>query len=226
MIFKEGLTAAASKNNIQLSDKQLEAFNCYYEMLNNRKYIWDTAITVETIIDCLSWYDSAIFPVNGRVIDVATGAGFPGIPLKILRSDIQLCLLDISDNRMPFWREVVDHLALSDVTMVQASVVDVGYRPEYHEQYQVAMSRGLSFHLSKLVESCLPLVKPGGYYIAFEFERTKDEVPEAAASIAAMGGELSKTVPREIESRIFVYVKKISQHQYNHCENKKEVSEK
>lgn len=209
MNFSTALAAAAVKYDIQLSNNQLAAFNCYYEMLDAREYIRDSDSAVEKIIDCLSCYDPTVFPVGSRVIDIATGAGFPGIPLKIVRPDLKLCMLDASDKRMAFRQEVVDRLALSDVMMLHAPVEAVGHLPEHHEQYHVALSRGLSFPLSKLVEFCLPFVKPGGYYIAFEFDRTKEEVPEAAASIAAMGGELAKTVAREIETRVFVYVEKV-----------------
>lgn len=209
MDFSAKLAAAAAKANIHLDAKQLALFNRYYELLTERDCIRDCDAAVEKIIDCLSCYDLAVFPANSRVIDVASGAGFPGVPLKILRPDIKLCLLDAYDQRLPFWREVVDYLALSDVTMVHARVEEFSQLPENREQYYVAISRGLFFHFSKLIEACLPLVQPAGYYIAFEFERTKDEVPESAASIAALGGELAKTVAQEIEKRIFVYVKKV-----------------
>ncbi|CQR71755.1 Ribosomal RNA small subunit methyltransferase G [Sporomusa ovata DSM 2662] len=209
MTLSAELATMSAKNNIILSSKQVEDLNCYYEMLKARDYIRDADITIRTIIDCLSCYDPLVFPIGGKVIDIASGAGFPGIPLKILRPDIKLCMLDASDSRLSFRQEVIDQLKLSEVTTIHCRVEDAATMPEHQGQYQVALSRGLSFHLSKLVESCFPLVKPGGYYIAFEFERTKGEVPEAAATIAAMGGELTKTVAREIEKRVFVYVKKV-----------------
>ncbi|CQR71751.1 Ribosomal RNA small subunit methyltransferase G [Sporomusa ovata DSM 2662] len=207
MDFCAKLAAMAVKYNIKLSDKQLEELTCYYEMLRDRDYIRNAEITVGTMIDCLSCYDAMMFPVGCRVIDVAAGPGFPGIPLKILRPDSKLCLLDASDYRLEFWREVVDQLKLSDVTLVHAPVEEVILMPEHREQYQVAVSRGLSFSLSKLVELCLQLVKPDGYYIQFEVERRK-EVPDAAAKVAAGGGQLVKTVTQELEKRTFVYVKK------------------
>nr|WP_021168831.1 RsmG family class I SAM-dependent methyltransferase [Sporomusa ovata]EQB28213.1 ribosomal RNA small subunit methyltransferase G [Sporomusa ovata DSM 2662] len=173
MDFCAKLAAMAVKYNIKLSDKQLEELTCYYEMLRDRDYIRNAEITVGTMIDCLSCYDAMMFPVGCRVIDVAAGPGFPGIPLKILRPDSKLCLLDASDYRLEFWREVVDQLKLSDVTLVHAPVEEVILMPEHREQYQVAVSRGLSFSLSKLVELCLQLVKPDGYYIQFEVERRK-----------------------------------------------------
>ena len=208
MDFCTNLAAMAVDYNIKLSEKQLKELTCYYEMLNAKNYIRNADITVGTMIDCLSCYDPQIFPVGGRVIDIASGSGFPGIPLKILRPDIKLCMLDASDGRLSFRQEVIERLNLADVTTIHCRVEDAAILPEHHGQYQVAMSRGLSYSLQRLVELGLQFVELGGHYIEFEVER-RHEMEGVAAKVAAVGGELVKVKEQDLEGRIFVYAKKV-----------------
>ena len=208
MDFCAKLAAMAVDYNIKLSKKQLEELTCYYEMLAARDYIRNADITVGTMIDCLSSYDPNIFPVGCRVIDIASGPGFPGIPLKILRPDIELCMLDASDGRLSFRQEVVERLKLADVTNIHCRVEDAAILPEHHGQYQLSMSRGLSYSLQRLVELGLQFVEPGGHYIEFEVER-RHEMEGVAEKVAAVGGELIKVKEQDLEGRIFVYAKKV-----------------
>ena len=210
MDFYAKLAAMAVDYNIKLSQQQLEELTCFYEMLYARIHNWSADIMAGTMIDCLSCYDPEIFPAGGRVVDIASGPGFPGIPLKILRPDIKLCMLDASDGRLAFRQEVVERLKLADVTNMHCRVEDAAILPEHHGQYQVAMSRGLSYSLQRLVELGLQFVKPGGHYIEFEVER-RHEMEGAAGKVAAVGGELVKTKEQDLEGRIFVYAKKVKE---------------
>ena len=213
MDFCAKLAAMAVKYNIKFSDKQLENLTCYYEILKARDYIQNADTAIRIIIDCLACYDPTVFPVGCRIVDVGTGTGFPGLLLKILRPDVEICLLDWSNKRLPLLREVVDRLGLSGVTVVHAWAEDAGQCREHREQYQVALSRGIPSSLTVLLELCLPLVCPGGYYIAFKSENYQEQVAAAAARTVMLGGELVKTksvqLTNQDNSQAFIYIKKV-----------------
>lgn len=208
MDFYPKLAAMAVDYNIKLSDKQLQELTCFYDLLYARIHNWSSDIMAGTMIDCLSCYDPNIFPVGCRVIDIASGPGFPGIPLKILRPDIKLCMLDASEGRLSFRQEVTERLKLADVTNIHCRVEDAAILPEHHGQYQLSMSRGLSYSLQRLVELGLQFVELGGHYIEFEVER-RHEMEGVAEKVAAVGGELIKVKEQDLEGRIFVYAKKV-----------------
>lgn len=219
MTFYPVMAAVAEECGISLDKKQLETFSRYYDLYttwkgaDNPNYNPEPReIAINSFIYPLSCYDAAIFPVGCRVIDIGTGGGIPGLPLKILRPDIELYLLDFQSDRLVFLQEVVARLGLSGVTMVHAWAEDIGNRWEHREQYQVALSRGLGSPLKVLVELALPLLSQGGHFITFNSGHYQEQITEAAEMMTLLGGTAAKAMPIQLpglgNDRINIYIKK------------------
>ncbi|KYZ75718.1 16S rRNA (guanine(527)-N(7))-methyltransferase RsmG [Anaerosporomusa subterranea] len=219
MSFSEILTAVAAEYGIDLTERQVGQFTVYYQLLTewNQK-VNLTAITepeevaVKHIIDSLSCYDPAVFPLGCSVIDVGTGAGFPGVPLKILRPDLSLTLLDSLNKRINFLELLTTELQLSEVSCVHARAEEAGRQAKLRESFAVATSRAVA-RLNVLAELCLPLLKPGGCFIALKGAQFREEAVEAEPAIALLGGRLRELrpikLPRLPDSRGVIYIDKI-----------------
>lgn len=217
-MFRDYLASAAHQYGLALSDNQLAAFSRYYELLldwNSRLNL--TAITepkevaVKHIIDSLSCYDEVYFPQACRVIDVGTGAGFPGLPLKIYRPDISLVLLDSLNKRLTFLQAVVQELGLGSVTTVHARAEEGGRRPDLRDSFHVVTSRAVA-RLSVLAELCLPFVKPGGVFVALKGAQFAEEADEAQTAIRLLGGRVADIrqvqLPGLDDKRAVIYIAK------------------
>ena len=219
MIFKEVLQQAASEYGILLTDEQMIKFNHYFETLiewNEKVNL--TAITdpqdvaIKYMIDSLSCYDDVIFKKGAKIIDVGTGAGFPGLPLKIYRPDLKLTLFDSLNKRILFLQAVSTILGLTDVTFVHSRAEDGGKSKQFRECYDIAVSRAVA-RLNILCEWCLPFVAVGGFFIALKGSQYSTEVNDAQGSIARLGGEITKVqnikLPGLDDVRAVIYIKKI-----------------
>ena len=142
-----------------------------------------------------SAYDPALFNGTVSIIDVGTGAGFPGLPLKIFCPDAKLTLMDSLNKRVNFLQTVVDELGLEGVSCVHARAEEGARMKQYREQFDLAVSRAVA-RLPILCEYCLPFVKRGGHFLALKGRAYAEEVEEAAKAIKVMGG--SKTEMREV----------------------------
>ena len=168
----------------------------YYEMLIEKNKVMNlTAITeFEEVVD-KHFADSLSLVRSGRsiekasIIDVGTGAGFPGIPLKILYPEMKLTLLDSLNKRIGFLQEVVDELQLRNVTLIHGRAEDVARNPEHREKYDMAVSRAVS-NLATLSEYCIPFVKKGGSFIAYKSEKTEEELGLADKAVRVLGGKI------------------------------------
>ena len=202
-MFKEELTKAAAEYGISLSDKQMEQYNRYFELLVEwNEKINLTAITepkevaIKHMIDSITAYDENLFTDGATVIDVGTGAGFPGLPLKIFCPEIKLTLMDSLNKRIKFLQTVVEELGLKDVECVHARAEEGARNKKYREYFDIAVSRAVA-RLPILCEYCLPFVKKGGHFIALKGMQYNDEADEAAKAIKVMGG--SKTEIRPVK---------------------------
>lgn len=217
-MFTQYLQQAAIDYGIELNDKQLQAFTCYYQLLlewNEKMNL--TAITdpqevaVKHMIDSLSCYDATFFPEKCRVVDVGTGAGFPGIPLKIYRPDLQLTLVDSLNKRLTFLQCVTDQLGLTDVSIVHARAEEGARKRELRDKFDVALSRAVA-RLNVLSELCLPFVTRGGVFIALKGAQYEEEVNEAKQAIDVLGGKLIKIQPVKlpglVDKRAVLYIRK------------------
>ncbi len=202
-MFKEELAKAAAEYGISLSDTQMAQYNRYFELLVEwNEKINLTAITepkevaIKHMIDSITAYDENLFKDGTTVIDVGTGAGFPGLPLKIFCPEIKLTLMDSLNKRIKFLQTVVEELGLKDVECVHARAEEGARNKNYRESFDIAVSRAVA-RLPILCEYCLPFVKKGGHFIALKGMQYHDEAEEAAKAIKVMGG--SKTEIRPVK---------------------------
>ncbi len=201
-MFQEEMKKAAAGYGLTLSDEQLQQFTRYYELLiewNEKMNL--TAITeehevaVKHMVDSLTAYDESLFQDGTSVIDVGTGAGFPGLPLKIFCPGIKLTLMDSLNKRVKFLQTVVLELGLQNVECVHARAEEGARNKKYREQFDLAVSRAVA-RLPILCEYCLPFVKRGGHFLALKGRAFAEEVKEAEKAIKVMGG--SHTEIREV----------------------------
>lgn len=184
------------KMNYELSDSMLENFSLYEKLLvewNEKMNL--TAITEHSEVVIKHFADSLFglkfIKDSSSVIDVGTGAGFPGVPLKIARPDIKLTLLDSLNKRLNFLTEVKNQLSLSDVTCIHSRAED-GAKMGSHlrENFDVATSRAVA-NLSVLCEYCLPYLKRGGVFLAYKGSDVDEELISAQNAIEILGGEVT-----------------------------------
>ena len=161
-MFKDELQKAAAEYGIALSDKQMEQFNRYFELLVEwNEKINLTAITepkevaIKHMIDSITAYDEKIFQDGVTVIDVGTGAGFPGLPLKIFCPEIKLTLMDSLNKRIQFLQTVVEELGLQDVECVHARAEEGARNKKYRESFDIAVSRAVADSPSSANTVCL-----------------------------------------------------------------------
>ena len=152
------------------------------------------------------------FQPNTRILDFGTGGGFPGIPLKIVNSDLKVTLLDSLNKRIRFLGEVSEALKLQDVTMIHGRAEDFAHQAAYREKYDLCVSRAVA-NLSTLSEYCLPFVKVGGSFAAYKSGDYTEELDKAKKAISLLGGEIkdihSFSLPgTEIERSIIVIKKR------------------
>lgn len=219
MIDKELLINLAKKSGIEITNEQAEKFDLYAEMLvETNKSVNLTAITEPRDIVTKHFLDS-ILPLteldikeNARVIDVGTGAGFPGIPMKILRLDLDLVLLDSLQKRVKVLEDFCEKLGLEKVTFIHGRAEEVA-RTALRESCDVAVSRAVA-RLNKLTEYCLPFVKRGGIFAALKGPTANEETVEAGRAVSILGGELlpiiSVNIPDTDLSHTLVRVKKVA----------------
>ena len=190
-MLEEILQTGFDELGLPLDARMLERYRLYAETLVETNKVMNlTAITEEDEIARLHFLDSAallsLVPFEGkRVIDVGTGAGFPGLALKVARPELSLVLLDSLDKRIGFLRETCSALGFDDVACIhtRAEEIPAGYR----EAFDIAVSRAVA-RLDLLCELCLPYVKKGGLFLAMKSRDHADELKEAGRAISLLGG--------------------------------------
>ena len=183
----------ANTLGVALTDEMLQKFALYLSLLlewnkkMNLTAIKDPQqIVIKHFVDSLSLLQYMDIPKNAAVIDVGTGAGFPGVPLAIVRPDIRLVLLDSLGKRIMFLQTVAQQLSIA-AQMLHARAEEAGQKQQYREKFDIAVSRAVAA-LPVLVEYCLPLVKPGGVFAAMKGPQAHEELQQAKNAIALRHG--------------------------------------
>ena len=189
------------KINMDISDYQANQFYRYYELLSEKNKVMNlTAITEFPEVVEKHFLDSCIYSnefIHGdgsgiKLIDVGTGAGFPGIPLKILYPSLDVTLLDSLNKRLVFLETVIEELGLKGISTVHYRAEDGGRDKAYREQFDIAVARAVA-NLSSLAEYCMPFVKVGGIFAAYKAEAS-EEIQAAKNAVSILGGEISKII--------------------------------
>lgn len=208
------------KKDFNLTGVELEMFERYKDLLQewNEKIditniIEDEDVYVKHFLDSLMIFDSNLVDDYMKVIDIGTGGGFPGIPMKIFNETLEVTLLDSLNKRINFLNELIEELDLEDVEAVHGRAEELSRKKEYRELYDIATSRAVA-NLRTLTEYCLPFVKVGGYFIAMKGPDPHQEVKDAQNSINKLGGRLVKVMefnlPVENSGRSLVIIQKTS----------------
>ena len=197
MEYKLDLLEQGCKDfGIELTQQQKEQFVRYYEILVERNQVMNlTAITefeevlVKHFVDSLAV--SGVVDVDNvsRVIDIGTGAGFPGIPLKIVYPHLEITLLDSLRKRIGFLNEIVDNLGLKNVETIHGRAEEYAKQKEYRETYDLCVSRAVA-NLSTLSEYCLPYVKVQGYFVPYKSRKIEEELHDSEKALRILGGRL------------------------------------
>ena len=203
-----------------LDDIKIQKFQKYYELLVDwNEKINLTAITEKTEVATKHFLDSILITESGKftpgakVIDVGTGAGFPGLPLKIFDESLNVTLMDSLGKRINFLNEVKIALSLENVETIHSRAEDLGQDKNHRERYDIAVSRAVA-NLSTLSELCLPFVKVGGYFISLKGPNVENEISDAKKAIKLLGGEIENVVNYDIPgtdlNHNMVIIKKVS----------------
>ncbi len=214
--MKDSVRIQAQKIGTELTDLQVSQFEKYYELLiewnkkiNLTRITEKEEVALKHFADSLTLLKYCDIPKNAGVIDVGTGAGFPGIPLKIARPDIKLTLLDSLNKRLTFLNEVCREIGI-EAQLIHSRAEDGGRVPKLREGFDLAVSRAVA-RLNVLSEYCLPFVKVGGLFTPMKGPDMEDEISEAEKAVKTLGGRLIKSESFNLENaggRTIVIIKK------------------
>ena len=213
----KSLTDGLTELGITLSEKQLEQFATYYEMLVEKNKVMNlTAITQwdevleKHFLDSVSLIRAKDLSQSISVLDLGTGAGFPGIPLKIVFPNLKITLADSLNKRVSFLNEVIEALKLDNIEAVHGRAEELARDGKYREKYDLCVSRAVA-NLSTLSEYCLPFVTLGGEFISYKSGEVEEEAQAAKSAIFLLGGKVINTLKFSLgeSSRSFIVIEKV-----------------
>ncbi len=217
----EWLCLRAAEMGITLSDAQIAQFQAFYTALTEKNKVMNlTAITepyevaAKHFLDSLSLVRAYVPKETDRILDMGTGGGFPGIPLKIAFPETEIVLADSLNKRIKFLNEVIDNNQYKKITAVHARAEELARKSDYREQFDLVVSRAVA-NLSTLCEYCLPYVKIGGAFISYKSGEVEEELNQAKKAISMLGGKCQKveafSLPGTEYERTLVVIKKVKE---------------
>lgn len=221
---------------IYLDEKLLGSFEIYTdELLDYNKNVNLTAITdpaeivLKHYIDSLAVLKYVKIEENAAAADIGCGAGFPGLPIKIIRKDIVLNCIDSLQKRLNFIETVSDKIGLENIACVHLRAEEAGKKSEYREKFDCVFARAVA-KLNVLSEYCLPLVKPGGVFIAMKSGKAEEEIKDAENAVTVLGGAFADVkeyfLPGTDISRNIVVIEKISETPLRYPRSPKKIENK
>lgn len=213
--FQNGLSVLG----IAFSEEMLNQFTIFYQMMVERNKVvnltaiteWDEVVE-KHYLDSVSLAANMDLNKNIRVLDLGTGAGFPGIPLKILFPDLEILLMDSLNKRIAFLKEVIESLGLKGIYAVHGRAEEMARKAEYREKFDLCVSRAVA-NLSSLCEYCIPFLKIGGIFVSYKSGEIEEEVKQAKKAVSVLGGKAANVQKFVLTgtdlSRSFVSIEKI-----------------
>lgn len=206
------------ENNIELSDIQAEQFLQYYELLVEKNKVMNlTAIVEFDDVLIKHFIDSVLITkvvdmdkVN-NIIDIGTGAGFPGLPLKIIYPDKNVVLMDSLNKRIKFLDEVCEKIELTNIETIHSRAEELARKDAYREKFDLVVSRAVA-NLSTLSEYCLPFTKVGGMFVSYKADNVEEEVSNSSNAIKILGAKLNEVKYIKLDEqtkRSFIIIDKI-----------------
>ena len=205
---------------VELTEDKIKKLNAYGNLLLE----WNEKMNLTAIkepkevlykhfYDCILFFKNVKVPQNATLIDIGTGAGFPGLVLKIVRPDIEVTLLDSLNKRLVFLNEVINALGLEGIKTLHSRAEDGGKNKLYRERFQIATARAVA-SMPVLLEYCLPFVTNGGQFVAMKGPSAREEASLCDNALKVLGGEEPQIFEETLtgdETRTFLICKKISQ---------------
>ncbi|MBB6629913.1 16S rRNA (guanine(527)-N(7))-methyltransferase RsmG [Clostridium algidicarnis] len=220
MEFYDLMKTASDDVSLDFNEEKFNKFMNYKDILkewNNKinltAIIEDDDIVKKHFIDCIKAFKFKGFKEAKSIIDVGTGAGFPGIPIGIMKEDCNIVLLDSLNKRVKFLDEVIEKLYLNNFSTIHGRGEELSRSEKYREKFDIATSRAVA-NMCTLSELCLPYVKLGGYFVALKGPSIEEELNGAKRAIAILGGKVQEIIPVNIENsdlnHNLVIIKKVS----------------
>ncbi len=190
------LIEGSEELEIELGSDRENKFKLYKDLLQE----WNEKIDITTIIDdedvdkkhfldSLTLVETGLFNQDEKIIDIGTGGGFPGLPLKIYNPKLEVTLMDSLNKRITFLNQVIASLDLEDIEAIHGRAEELSRTDEYREAYDICVSRAVA-RLNTLAEYCLPFVKKGGYFVSMKGPDYEEELKEAKNAILLLGGSI------------------------------------
>mgnify|MGYP001605849129 FL=1 len=221
MEYFDILNEASNNEGLKFNQKKYDQFMLYKDLIKewNEKINLtaikeDEAIVKKHFIDSMKVFKFGQLKNAKNVIDIGTGGGFPGIPMKIIKPEVNIVLLDSLNKRIIFLNEVINRLDLKNIKAIHGRAEDFAQEKQYREKFDVAVSRAVA-NLTVLSEYCIPYVKVGGYFVAMKGPAVEDEIKLSKNAIRVLGGQIEHIEKVQIEgsdlNHNLVIIKKVSQ---------------